>query len=396
MKTRHVCVVALLGLGSFALESCSSDSTSFTPVEDGGEGGDARGKGGSGASAGKGGSGASSGKGGSGASSGQGISGSAGGGNAAGASGAAQGGGRAGGDGGQSSGVSGDGGGGEAGSDGNGGGGGETVGAGQTGDGGVSGSGGSVAGAGGSVAGAGGEGGGDAGFAGEGGSDAGAGGRGTPEELKHCAYECSTDDDCASPGVITYVCDPVTRRCGAPDLTCAEHRDCVPFASSWTIACEKDEECPSAADVCVDVGEAGRCARSYAEDTSCPLPDQVPVPRAKFGDLQVVVQVCGRTNGRCSEGMCFLGCTGPGDCGQGDGDSCDVESGRCTCLADNECTSGAVSHCNPRTHRCDECGSDFDCFLDVSRDHCVDGRCGCSSENVCAEWVFPAATPVCE
>ena len=390
MTTRHVCVVVLLGLGSFALESCSSDSTPFTPVEAGGEGGDAGGKGGSGASSGKGGGGANSGKGGSGASSGNGSSGSAGDGNAAGASGADGGG--AGGEGGQAAGVSGSSGGGEAGAGAVSGGGGESAAAGRAGEGGVPASGGSVSGGGGFVAG--GDGGGGAGEGGA--SDAGAGGRGTPEELKHCAYECSTDDDCAFPGVITYVCDPVSKRCGAPDLTCVEHRDCVPFASSWTVSCEKDDDCPSAADVCVDAGEAGRCARLFEDGTPCPLPDHVEVLRLRFAEPNVEVGVCGKANGRCGDGACFLGCTGSGDCGQGDGDTCDTESGRCTCVADNECTSGAVSHCNPRTQRCDECASDFDCFLDASRDQCVRGRCGCSSENACSELVFPAATPVCE
>lgn len=385
MRTRHVLVVAFLGVAPFALQSCSSDSTTFAPVEAGGEGGEATSKGGSA------GSGESSGQGGSGESSGQGGGGNAGasgGGNASGGdAGAAQGGsGASSGEGGQSGGgAGGDASGGDAASGAGNGGGGESADAGRAGEGGTPGAGGAVAG---------GEGGGAG--SGQGGADAGAGGGGTPEELAHCAYECSADEDCESPGIIEYVCDTLTKRCSAPDLACDEHRDCVAFASSWTLACENDDACLSAADVCVDARGGGRCARSFSEDTPCPLPDQVAIARARFGDPESVVQVCGRTNGRCGDGTCFLGCTGDSDCGQGAGDTCDTESGRCACLDDNECTSGAISHCNPDTRRCDECASDFDCFLDVSRDHCVGGRCGCSSAEVCLASVFPDATPVCE
>ncbi len=385
-RTGHLFAGAFLALAAISLESCSSDSPSFTDVETGGEAGEATGKGGASGSSGnggKGGSGAMAGKGGSGASGGASGSGDAGSGNlAAGASGEGQGGTGDGGDAGASGGSAG---GGDAGS-------GLVSAGGEAGSGDPSGgspnAGGAASGQGGASAG---EGGSD--HAGE--SSGGAGGHGTPEAPKACSYECSDDDDCDSPGILEYVCDPNTQRCQAPELTCSGHRDCVPFASSWVLACEKDDDCVTKDSVCVDAGGYGRCARAFDEASDCPLPGQVSVTRTRFGTIEDV-QVCGATNGRCSDGACFLGCSGPSDCGKGDGDSCDVESGRCTCVADTECASGEVSHCNPDTQRCDECASDFDCFLDPARDRCVDGRCGCSSSDVCSDVIFPAATPVCE
>jgi hypothetical protein len=386
MRTKHVFIGAFLSLAPLALESCSSDSTTFTEVESGGEGGEgAGGKGGTGGSSGKAGGGGSSGNGGKGGSGGN--AGSAN--QAGGAAGEEHTGAGVGGDAAGAGGRAGNAGSGEAGT-------GLVSGGGEAGNGGEAG--GATPSAGGTTSGQGGASGGEAGAgqsAGEGGSAAGAGGRGTPEELQVCSYECVADEDCDSPGILKYVCDPKTKRCLAPELACTGHRDCVAFASNWSIACENEDACPSEADICVDAGGYGRCARAFAEETPCPLPDQLSVTRTRFGTIEDVL-VCGRTNGRCSDGACILGCEGPSDCGTGNGDTCDVESGLCTCLADNECTGGFVSHCNPRTQRCDECASDFDCFLDPSRDECVGGRCGCSSADVCSDVIFPAATPVCE
>jgi hypothetical protein len=386
-----VFIGAFLSLAPLALESCSSDSTPFSDVDNGGEGGESGGKGGTGASSGKGGAG----QGGGGARGG--TSGAVGNAGAGSPSGGAAGEGQAGtGEGGESGGASGSSAGtGEAGTGLSSGSGGEPGSGGHAAGGGEAGG---TPSAGGTTSGQGGAIGGDAGAGpsgGEAGNAAGAGGRGTPEVLTVCAYECSADEHCDSPGLLTYVCDQKTNRCVAPELTCSGHRDCVAFASSWTQSCDSDDDCLAAADLCVDAGGYGRCARSFAQDTPCPLPDQVSVARTRFGTIEDV-QVCGRTNGRCGDGTCFEGCTGPDDCGNGDGDTCDVESGRCTCIADNECTSGFVSHCNPRTRRCDECTSDFDCFVDPTRDVCFDGRCGCSSADVCSDVIFPDATPVCE
>jgi hypothetical protein len=225
------------------------------------------------------------------------------------------------------------------------------------------------------------------------GGDAGSGGRGELDEPRACHYECNVDDDCESPGIIKYECHERTKRCGTQDLSCAGHGDCVAFASSWNFACEQDDDCLLATEACVDAGGYGRCAEIYVQESGCGLPGQVSITRPKFGTVEELVQVCGNDNGRCGDGACFFGCTGASDCGEGSGDSCDTESGRCTCADDNECSSGS---CNQRTQLCDECVSDFHCFRDPTRDRCVAGRCGCSSAEVCSDELFPAATPVCE
>jgi hypothetical protein len=385
MKPRYAFVGALLCFAPLTLQSCSGDSTPFTPVGDAGEGGASAGSAGSSANAGKGG-----GKGGSAGNAGKGgSSGSAAGSGQAGAVSAGEAGAvQAGGTGGE---------GGEGGAS-------ASSGAGATGDAGVGGAPTAVGGESGGPSGSGGDSGGaDSGGADSGGAggepvagaggDAGSGGRGELDEGRACRYECNVDDDCESPGIIEYVCDETTKRCGAPDLSCARHGDCVAFASSWNFACKQDDDCLFATEACVDAGGYGRCAEMYVDGVGCGFPGQVSITRPKFGAVEELVEVCGNDNGRCGDGACFFGCTGASDCGEGSGDSCDTESGRCTCVADNECSSG---RCNQRTQRCDECVSDFHCFRDPTRDRCVAGRCGCSSAEVCSDELFPAATPVCE
>jgi hypothetical protein len=390
VKPRYAFVGALLCSAHLTLQGCSGDATPFTPVHDGGEGGASAGSAGSSADAGKGGGG----KGGSAGKSGNaGSAGKAG--NSGGVAGSGEAGGAvSGGEGGAIQAAAGQAGDGEGGASASGG----ASAAGDAGAGGVpiaaGGESGGPSGSGGDSGGVDSGGAGNGPVAGEGG-DSGSGGGGEPEELRSCHYQCDVDDDCASPGIIKYVCDETTKRCGAQDLSCSGHADCVAFASSWTVACAKDDDCLFASEVCVDAGGYGRCAETYDPSSGCGLPGQVSITRPKFGTVEDLVQVCGNDSGRCGDGACFFGCMGPSACGEGDGDTCDTESGRCTCTDDNEC-SGGTSQCNQATQRCDECASDLDCWRDQTRDHCVAGRCGCSSAQVCSEAVFPAATPLCE
>jgi hypothetical protein len=99
---------------------------------------------------------------------------------------------------------------------------------------------------------------------------------------------------------------------------------------------------------------------------------------------------------RCQDGACTFNCADPlfgGFCEAGNGDTCNGETGRCECTAGSECRSNVCGV----DHLCVQCAVDDDCTGDgpTGWDICVNGKCGCSSTDICPD-VTDAATPVCE
>ncbi len=235
---------------------------------------------------------------------------------------------------------------------------------------------------------------------GQAGDAAGAGG--TPAgELLTCKIGCTTNDDCA-PETEGRHCDETLNRC----VECITHDDCIPAASLWVTVCTGDADCVDDlfGTICVDIGGSGRCAAAPDPDpeVGCAFPGLVSVPYPRFGITpEELVDACATQSGRCSsENLCFTGCTDSEDfCtfgSPGNGDTCNPTTGLCECASDDECTQGPP-HCNPVTHRCDECASVDDCAgAEGGQDVCRDGRCGCSSLTVCSDSRFPEGTPLCE
>ena len=248
--------------------------------------------------------------------------------------------------------------------------------------------------------------GGDSSGAGSGGAEAGGGGAGaggaggdSTEGARSCQVGCQSQDDCATETAEIRRCDLSSMRC----IECLVHADCVPVASAWSVSCTEDTDCfTDFGEVCVDVGGYGRCASAHDPELGCFFEGEVPLTYPKFGaSSPTMVDVCGKESGRCENLRCFTGCTDEPDfcttgLNQGNGNTCDPQSGRCTCAGDGECTGGP-EHCNPTTHRCDECAEPDDCAgAAEGKDACVDGRCGCSDASICPTATFPAGTPVCE
>jgi hypothetical protein len=228
---------------------------------------------------------------------------------------------------------------------------------------------------------------------------AGAGGETSSAALMLCALGCQSESDCASDTADIRHCDSGTKRC----VECMTHEECIPVASAWSVSCTMDNDCFVAlGEVCVAVSGRGYCAGTPDPTLGCLFPGEVPITLPKFGVSPVeTVDVCGTESGRCENHHCFTGCTDTADfCTTGTtagyGLTCDSASGLCTCQQDSECAYGP-HHCNPSTHRCDECAQSSDCAGAASgQDACVDGRCGCSSAAVCSNSHFPASTPHCE
>jgi hypothetical protein len=175
----------------------------------------------------------------------------------------------------------------------------------------------------------------------------------------------------------------------------------LPNASLWFWDCSAQGDCfYFSDDVCVSVAGGGKCARrapgADAASSGCesPTPDAVRLP--ELGSEQSVL-VCANAGDRCQAGACVPACHDDAECMPAqNGSVCDLASGACRCVKDDDCGGTGVSHCNSVTGIC-ECSSDADCKELPNSDLCVDGSCSCSSAAACkTEPVFSGTSFACE
>jgi len=131
--------------------------------------------------------------------------------------------------------------------------------------------------------------------------EAEAGGQAVPHSV--CAIRCTTEADCPASDCIREGC---AYDCRSGDCT------------QGGVFSQYE---------CVAVRGVYRCVDHCSSDADCFM-----------GDCSAVDDA----------GESFCGpCTSDGDCGSGNGDSCDVRGGRCTCVEDSECmaTEGLDHKC---------------------------------------------------
>jgi hypothetical protein len=239
-----------------------------------------------------------------------------------------------------------------------------------------------------------------------GGSPARAGNSGaagdTHAEIKSCAEACDVQEDCRiGTQDVGFDCNPATHRCEKIGLPCHGSQECLPAASLWFLDCASDADCFYFVDaVCVSVAGAGKCARlapgSSIDASGCESPTADAVLLSQFGSATAVL-VCANTNQRCEQGECVLACESDAECGPArNGSICELATGSCRCVKDDDCGAPGVSRCNVATGIC-ECSGAADCQELPGSDVCVGGRCGCSSAAVCNdERLFSGTTSICE
>lgn len=221
---------------------------------------------------------------------------------------------------------------------------------------------------------------------------AGMGGAGGDVQASHkqCGRTCETTADCPT----QTFCQADLHRC----IECNDNTDCIPVKSGGWGPCTTDDDCLTIlGEACGDINGRGYCVPAYDAEAGCEDP-QVHTTLTKFGTSDVL-DACIVDSGRCEDHVCFTTCASdPNFCttaSTGYGETCDEGSGRCTCESDDECTHGP-SHCDPATHHCVECSETAQCpGAIVGKDTCVEGRCGCSSVDVCTT-LAPGGSAVCE
>jgi hypothetical protein len=248
--------------------------------------------------------------------------------------------------------------------------------------------------------------GGSSGSAPTGGVSAGGGGSSGSGPIwpapKGCAEACETTQDCRI-GTQDYgfTCNPATQRCEKPGVICQSSLECLPSASFWFLDCDSDADCfYFDDDACVSVAGVGKCARlapgSSSEASGCqpPTADAVTLPRVGSAGSALV---CADGRQRCERGACLAACRSHADCSAArNGSVCDLSTGACRCVRDQDCGGLGVSRCNVTSGRC-ECGGDTDCEELADRDVCVEGQCACSSAAVCnGDPLFSGTKLVCE
>jgi hypothetical protein len=150
----------------------------------------------------------------------------------------------------------------------------------------------------------------------------------------------------------------------------------------------------------VSVAGAGKCARlapgTSVDSSGCESPTADAVLLPQFGG-ETSMLVCANTSQRCEQGECVPACHNDAECGPfKNGSICEVATGSCRCVADQDCGAPGVSRCNTVSREC-ECSGAADCQQVPGRDVCVGGRCGCSSTTVCnGERLFSGTVAICE
>jgi hypothetical protein len=222
--------------------------------------------------------------------------------------------------------------------------------------------------------------------------DGGAGGE-APVGALSCGNECEVTADCQGVDAESRaICNQETKRCEDPFGSCQVDADCLASASTWVHRCQSDADCgDDGTQTCVDFAGTGFCA-TLPDAGDCGFFDVKTMPR-KGADGNV--DVCADTYGRCFDGKCDLGCDDPlffgSLCdGSGNGDTCDENSGRCTCVANEECASNVCG----ANSLCVECATTEHC-TSKGLDTCVLGKCGCGSAASCPDNT-QAGIPVCE
>jgi hypothetical protein len=241
------------------------------------------------------------------------------------------------------------------------------------------------------MAGAGGE---SPGSAGEGGAaTGGAGGEGGAPmpQLLSCAYECTAGTPCQTvDGMVP--CDEATNRCVVSEQLCAAKDDCAPFANLFWFPCDTTAEClQDGSEACIDwQGKGvGYCALLDLDGCLAGVSTSV-AELGGSGNVDVCVE-----QGVCNEGECLFACNHDfaEPCAEsGSGDTCNPVTGLCECTAATECDSGVCG----QDSLCAECASAADCAgAQFGLDECVNGKCGCSTVDVCPN-SFTNATARCE
>jgi len=206
---------------------------------------------------------------------------------------------------------------------------------------------------------------------------------------KSCVDHCNADNDCMPVlPVGDFECDLATHRC----VTCRNDLACVAASSGWIIGCTKSSDCVSIGNVCINVNGAGKCAFTVATCGGI-FPDDIPAQEFPTG---TAVTVCGIASSECHAGRCVDRCSPIHTCTPEQGGSaCNESTGRCECNDDNDCAGGVgVSRCNTVTRQC-ECAGSADCVGVQDVDICVDGKCGCSTVDICKP-DFTGTTLSCE
>ncbi len=234
------------------------------------------------------------------------------------------------------------------------------------------------------------------------GDSAGAAGSSSIAGPKICAEACKTTQDCRIGSTdYGFVCSSSSHRCEKPGAPCQSSLECVPSASFWFLDCDSDADCfYFDDDACVSVAGAGKCARlapgDDIETSGCEAPSADALLLPRFGGAGSLL-VCGDASRRCEQGACVAACRSHQDCTPArNGSVCDLQTGACRCVKDQDCGGLGVSHCNLTSGRC-ECAGSSDCEELAGRDVCSEGQCACSSAAVChSEALFSGTQLVCE
>lgn len=203
-----------------------------------------------------------------------------------------------------------------------------------------------------------------------------------PVLAKSCQEACADNSDCN----VDFVC--VAKRCtysGAVEVPqCSDDNSCTPIVSGWLelAACDADHLCNFGE--CIVVEGAGRCVLP----PPCTGTNQAISWPSVLGSE---VTVCGIADYQCRNGSCWKACQ-PGDCG-GERPVC-ASDGECHC-DEQSCSGSTRGELCMDSGRCG-CAADTDCSSDYA-DHCFDGVCGCSSVDICTGETLHVGTQwVCE
>ncbi|MDC0721060.1 hypothetical protein [Nannocystis bainbridge] len=211
-----------------------------------------------------------------------------------------------------------------------------------------------------------------------------------------CQEACASDTDCFVFGEDAgYTCQD--QRCVNDVVTvCSTDEQCDVILSGWTITCAAQADCGNSY-ACVAIGDgAGKCAPRPSDGAPCDVlvGEELQVEPIEGG---APVTVCGLTETRCDDGVCFDPCANGSDCATQTGHPvCNPRTQRCECGEDSDCaTSGIGGYAVCIAGVCG-CGQDADCVDTLRADTCVEGICHCSSAAACkGPQVFDGTTKVC-